>query len=117
MTASILSFARPTHAGPFRFTTAEIAQSSAWAASKGAAWGVETLMCDDGTLALGIVTPSSETDPVGGPALLAWLIERTADGFALIDAATCEAAGVFPGLYSALAALREAETARHVGAA
>jgi hypothetical protein len=117
MTASILPFARPINAGPFRFTPAEVAQTAAWAAPLGPEWGVETFMCDDGTLALGIVTPSSEADPANGPALLAWIVERTAAGIALIDAETCAAVGVFPGLHGALVALLETETARQLNAA
>jgi hypothetical protein len=106
MTASILVFARPIGTGPFRFTAAEIAQTAAWAAPFGSAWGVETLMCDDGTLAMALVTPSSQEDLTGDPPLIRWIIERTADGIAPIDADTCDAVGVFPGLHSALVALR-----------
>lgn len=117
MTAAVIPFARPINEGPFRFTNAEIARTAAWAAPFGPAWGVETLTCDDGTLALALVAPSSERDPTGGPALLAWIVERTAEGVVLVDAATGEGVGSFVHLSAALAALREAETARQLGIA
>ena len=84
--------------------------AAAWCAARGPAWGAETILADDGTLALGLTTPAS------GDAL-AYLLRRTADGVALIEGRTGDCIGVFAALGHALSAVAEAAEAQNAAEA
>lgn len=79
---------------PFGFSPRDRQAAAAWASRRGAGWTVEAIPGDDGAHGLGVCPPDGEE--------LAFQLQRTAAGIAVIDAETWETLGVFPTLAASL---------------
>ena len=112
MMSTVLRLISYSSDSPRSITRTERAHAASWAAqqtaSSNGSWWVETHLCEDGDVWLGVVTPSS-LGRLPHNRTLSWLVSRQRHGIELCSMPSGKTVGISRTVAEALAAIVQAE--------